>query len=284
MTKYGLVFLALAGTAALSFYVARRQWADQHPGLIDLEVAWSKVRDHPRDASAWATLGDAQAHVDQPEAAEQAYRTALRLGSDDRNLIGRLGFVLYSQGRDREAFEALQQARDQGASLPMLAYTLEALESELAVAGQTEASVTNLEDGPPPRQEARAECTVPVYRRQARGTFLVDARINDTDVRLIVDTGASLTTLAEELLDELGVEVDRQRSIHAITATGPTLLPTARVESLSIGDAEVRGLSVAVCDGCGGHIAGGLLGLDVQVALGLDLDVAHSRLRFVDCE
>jgi predicted aspartyl protease len=275
-----LLAVVAAGVAAWAGYHA---WRRAHPGLVDLDTAWQQVREEPRDPLAWAGLADAQTTMDQTEAAEQSYRTALRLGGDQPDLLGRLGFLLYAQGRDREAYALLREARDRGAELPLLGTTVAQLEERLA---PVEIVVTGPEPEELERKDASQErvCTVPVRRAHAFGTFLVETRIAGEPATLVVDTGASITALARELVDHLGIAIDARRAVHAITATGPASFPTATVSELEVAGERVAGLRVAVCDGCGGRDASGLLGLDVQAALGLELDIHASVLRFVDCD
>ncbi len=274
-----VVWIAALVAVVAGGWVAYQRWRAANPGVIDLDSAWARVQRDARAPKAWAALADAQASMDQPEAAEQSYRTALRLGGDRPALLGRLGFLLYGQGRDREALELLRGAQRGGADLPMLEQTVAGLEERLAppevVAAVPEAH-EQTENQAPPRV-----CVIPVRRTHQLGTFLVDARVNGEPVTLVVDTGASLTALAAELVDKLGVEVDEERTIHAITATGPAVFPTATVARVELGGERVTDLRVAVCDGCGGRDAGGLLGLDVQAALGLDIQA--SVLRVADC-
>ena len=60
--------------------------------------------------------------------------------------------------------------------------------------------------------------------------------------------------------------------------------PTAVLETIELEGRVARDVTVAVCNGCGGRSAGGLLGLDVQAAWGLELDLRNQRVRFVDCD
>jgi len=275
-----LVFVA-AGAGA---WAAHRAWQRANPGVVDLDSAWQTVRTNARAPNAWASLADAQAVMDQPEAAEQSYRTALRLGGDHPALLGRLGFLLYGQGRDREAYDLLRSARERGADLPMLEATVASLAerfappAKVAVAAEEEEEEEEEIDQPPEHA-----CTVPVRRAHELGTFLVDVRVAGEPATLVVDTGASLTALAHAFVVELGIDIDQERTINAITATGPAVFPTAIAATVEVGGEQVTDLRVAVCDGCGGRAANGLLGLDVQAALGLELDIQASVLRFVDC-
>jgi len=298
-----LTLIGLTALVSLGGYFGFLSYRDSHPGIVDVQAAWLAVRAEPRDAERWATLADAQAALDQEQAAEQSYLTAVRLGSDDPTVYGRLGFLLYGHGRDQEALSALRQAQDLGAELPLLARTVADLESRLAppepppepepapeaAAEDQEEQEAQQEQDPEDEitDEASASpgaCVVAAPRFGRIGPFVVTTYLEGFEVPLVVDTGASLTTLEYEVVEELGVIIDEERVIHAITATGPAVFPTARLSVIEIAGRRLEGLTVAICEGCGGRAAGGLLGLDVQAELGLELDVRQGELRFVDCE
>ncbi len=312
MASRWLFLLTLTGLVAMvsvGGYLGFQSYRASHPGVVDVQAAWLAVRTDPRDAVRWATLADAQAALDQEQAAERSYLTAVRLGSDDPTVYGRLGFLLYGHGRDQEALSALRQAQDLGAELPLLARTVAELESRLAppdpppepepvpeAVAEDEEEQEEQEDQEEqeeqyPDEEVNQQeppspglCTVAAPRFGRMGPFVVTTYLDGFEVPLVVDTGASLTTLEYEVVEELGVDIDEERVIHAITATGPAVFPTARLSVVEIAGHRLEGLMVAVCEGCGGRGAGGLLGLDVQAELGVELDVRRGELRFVDCE
>jgi len=272
-----IALVVAAGGLVGAGYLGWQAYRSEHPGEVDLQTAWIAVRLQPRHPERWAVLGDAQATVDQTLAAEKSYRTAIRLGTTDATVYGRLGFFLYGQGRDHEALDFLSEAQRRGADLPLLASTIHKLKTHPAEL---------VADEPIPETPPEAEplttrpCRIALERR---GVFIVPVLVEGVESKLIMDTGASLTVLSRELLEELDVDIDHEHTIHAITATGPTEFPTAKVGVLVLGGRPVRDLTVAVCEGCGGRSAHGLLGLDVQAALGVELDLAHSELGFRDC-
>jgi hypothetical protein len=286
----------------------------RNPGEVAVEEAWLQVQRSPRDPALWSRLGDAQARYDENAAAEHAYRTALRLGSRDASLKGRLGFLLYGAGRDHEARELLTEARAGGAQLPMLDWTL----AELEAAAQREIETSAVHEPEPqlqPQPEERPRridsgagtpvvtaeepevhevpeepeegtelCAIDAVSSRHMGTLRVPVEIGGEIYWMIVDTGASITVVSAQVVEELDLEIDSERAVRAITATGPATFERARVPSLSVADRVVEDLWVAVCEGCGGQDSVGLLGLDVQAAIGAELRVGTKQLVFTDCE
>ena len=147
---------------------------------------------------------------------------------------------------------------------------------------EEEETLSEIDSDPP--AASGGDCTLDLPRRWARGTFLIGATANDTDTTLILDTGATYTVLSRALIEEAGIEVNESPVITARTAAGLRRFQTAYVDSFWVGGREVRDLRVTICDECAAEKSAGLLGLDVQRALGMTLDVVNNRVHFSDCE
>lgn len=271
-----LLVAAAAGAGVFLFGEDLRH--RQQPGVVQLDDAWVRVRAAPRDPAAWAALGDAQVNLDQLLAAEASYRTALRLRGADGQLYARLGFMLYGWGRDEDALEALELASDLGADVPLLDFTLAQLRSEREPAPVSVAAVE------PPDASSPRHCEIPATRVAPHGVWQIKAEVNGVPTTLVVDTGASLTALDREVVGRVGATIDEERTVNAITAAGPAVFPTTRVESIAVAGRSAEAVRVAVCEKCAGTTAAGLLGLDVQAPLGMDLDIHDGVVRFGDCD
>lgn len=271
----------------------------QRPGLVALDEAWSAVRRHPHHAGAWGALGDAQSAVDQLAAAEESYRTALRLEPEAPELAARLGFLLYGKGEDAGALQLLERAQRGGAQLPMLNFVVLQLRAQADATSENEAQAPSDEVGgsepgasaqgglPPASRGAAAIDTTRFpceLALQELSTFRVPVALNGATLPLIFDTGASITTISRRSLEDLGIPIREHEQLNAITAAGSATFPTAVVEQVEVAGRVIDQLRVAVCQDCGGQSAGGLLGLDVQAAVGMELDLRRKRVRFLDCE
>ena len=115
------------------------------------------------------------------------------------------------------------------------------------------------------------------------GAFLLPAEFGSVDARLILDTGATRTLLTETFAYRADIQPDYGAMIRAVTANGAVLQPTAVVEELVVAGRVVNDLRVVICETCPDLPADGLLGLDVQKALEVQLDLVGERVRFGDC-
>lgn len=313
--RIGLVLLVLSIAAGGAALLRRR--VDGLAGRDDLVAeqarAFAAVERDPGSAAAWARLGDAQAAADDPVAAEESYRTALRLGAPGGEVHARLGFLLYAHGADEDALYHLEQAEWRGASMPLLDETLTRLRRESKAKAENPKHRRTLErvervsdrasGASKERPDAgsgaadsgagdgavlgdRVTCSIPVESSARR--VVISVLVGEpgalTRARLIYDTGASLTALSKELIERAGLGIDEGRAVRAITAVGEAELETAIVPRVEVGGRAFEDVRVAVCPGCGGAEADGLFGLDLQAALGLTLDLAAGVARVSGCE
>ncbi len=242
-------------------------------------------------------------------------------GQDTGAARARLGFLLYERGRDAEAHRWLKEAHRLGAQVPLLDEVLAQLASDTADAGilappvrssaanedrepqpiRTDAGTVELDaavwrDAPidaddtpaadnrtaaAPARPVSDTCAVPMVRRPS-GALLVDGVVNDTDIVLLVDTGATMTVLNRSAAQSANVRRLPGRLI-AQTANGQTEMQLGQVAHVVLGDRVVEDVRVAICDECIATVADGLLGLDVQARFDVQVDVVARRLLFADC-
>ena len=109
-------------------------------------------------------------------------------------------------------------------------------------------------------------------------SIIADARINGaTWVRLLVDTGADMTTISLKVLIAAGVSMHNAVSHPLVGATGLTQVQAVVVDSLEVQDARVRGLTVDAFQIA--HLPegiDGLLGRDFLDRFDLIIDRARS--------
>lgn len=93
---------------------------------------------------------------------------------------------------------------------------------------------------------------------------------------MLFDTGATYTTVNERTLRSLGVVVPRDApEITMQTANGEAQARVVLLPRLWLGGFAVEGVTVAVCEACGGEDHAGLLGLNVSGQFTVTLD--HER-------
>jgi predicted aspartyl protease len=102
------------------------------------------------------------------------------------------------------------------------------------------------------------------FERSGDGYFADAAaggRRGERSIRLLVDTGASMTGISAALLERLGAErMVREAQVH--TAGGVTRMPTYRLNSLKVGEVDLGEMVVLGLPKTPGD-ADGLLGMDV---------------------
>jgi clan AA aspartic protease (TIGR02281 family) len=120
---------------------------------------------------------------------------------------------------------------------------------------------------------------IPLRRRGNH--FLVEAQPGSGDsLELLIDTGASVTILTPAALAHHRVAYrDTGRQALFSTANGRVQAPVYRIDALTVGDWEVRGLEIGVLElGSGGAIDG-LLGMDFLQHFRFFIDQNRAELR-----
>ncbi|AKS42974.1 retropepsin-like aspartic protease family protein [Wenzhouxiangella marina] len=84
-------------------------------------------------------------------------------------------------------------------------------------------------------------------RADRQGHYVATGEINRTEVTFLVDTGATLVSVPEELADQLGLE--RQAPIGLQTAAGPVQGYLTRLDEVRLGDIVQRDVRAAINPG-----------------------------------
>lgn len=85
------------------------------------------------------------------------------------------------------------------------------------------------------------------------GHYWVSARLNGTRLRLMVDTGATVTAISQDVAEAAGVEPDLlQEDARVETANGTVTAAPARIASLRFGSIAARDLNAIVMPGANG--------------------------------
>jgi len=95
-------------------------------------------------------------------------------------------------------------------------------------------------------------------------SYFVKAILNDQEpVRLLIDTGASMTIISPELAYSLGfLEGEPEKILRFQTANGEVSAPVIRLNSLSVGDFSVDELAVGILSVSNNPRIHGLLGMN----------------------
>ncbi len=114
---------------------------------------------------------------------------------------------------------------------------------------------------------------------QSGNQFIVSVFVDEQrEVSLLIDTGASMTTLTPAVLRDLGYDLGG-RLVNFSTASGVIQAPVVKVDSISLGPASIGGVVVGALDFSrpSGQVDG-LLGMDVLQNFEFTLDQEQRRL------
>jgi clan AA aspartic protease (TIGR02281 family) len=101
----------------------------------------------------------------------------------------------------------------------------------------------------------------------------------DHELWMLFDTGATLTTLTEADLADIGVHVASDApTVTMHTAAGDRNARLVLLDQIWIGGFPVDGVTVSVCDACADDKAAGLLGLDVSGQFLVTLDTVRHEV------
>jgi aspartyl protease family protein len=87
------------------------------------------------------------------------------------------------------------------------------------------------------------------------GHFYVNAKLNGQDVRFMVDSGASVTTVSRSAANAAGMDIGTRRAT-VITANGPTSVMQSYADRLQIGSIERTDFPVDVSEQEGLNLLG----------------------------
>lgn len=127
--------------------------------------------------------------------------------------------------------------------------------------------------------QRQRQLETPVALLRNGSHFIVEASLNHSEVRLLLDTGASLTVLSREVARALGLRaIDAQQTVTINTANGTTEAQLYRVESIVVGAFDVSPIDIAVVDQLAIEGASGLLGMNFLEHFDFRIDQEHAEL------
>jgi len=101
------------------------------------------------------------------------------------------------------------------------------------------------------------------------------------EMDMMLDTGATYTTLPRLLLATLGIHLTEEHpSITLQTANGERNAQLVLLDKLWLGDLAIEGVAIAVCDACASEQTTGLLGLNVTGGYNLNIDADRREVVF----
>lgn len=204
------------------------------------------------------------------------------------NKINKLGTELAETNKQMEQSQK-EQSGDQSLILPYLK-AIESLRSELALCGTPENRAQygyffeGVEAGLNEMVAGLKTETVPFSQRG--GVMLVKARLNDEiDATLILDTGASSTTISKELAVRLGIMTKNAPLSFSVLADGSVAPSTrATLRSLKVGSAIRQDVPVSILNQPPGAEAEGLLGMTFLQHFTIHLNASSGQVDLIHLE
>ena len=305
----GSVAAANARTQILSH--ARQLVAESRFGLAEqllqrfLVAAYRDVEAHILLAEVYFGKQDFDAAIDQLyEVRGYAYRPAMlqRIDRRIRSIVAKLASTLNSNN-DQNALLVLyqhltQQEPDHAPWFIGLAAAQLALDDKEAarrslllvsqdpdVGAQAQVMLSELTialagtHNTEPQDSVTEFAGIPLHR--SGNHFIVDARpARDRNIRLLIDTGASMTMLTPDVFEQRGIRYQNTgRSGVFNTANGPVRAPVYVLDSLSVGDWQVNQLEVGVLALHEGAKIDGLLGMNFLQHFQFFIDQNEALLR-----
>ena len=101
------------------------------------------------------------------------------------------------------------------------------------------------------------------------------------EIDMMLDTGATYTTLPRLILATLGIPSSpKNPQIKLQTANGERTAELVLIDKLWLGDLAIEGVAIAICDACASEHTSGLLGLNVTGGYNLTIDADRKEVIF----
>lgn len=88
------------------------------------------------------------------------------------------------------------------------------------------------------------------------GHFWVDAKVNGHDVKFLVDSGATTTTIDRQTAKGLGVQISARRDQYVRTGNGIVRVASGRADELTIGGITRHDVDLEITDNDGLNVLG----------------------------
>lgn len=139
-----------------------------------------------------------------------------------------------------------------------------------------------------PTEQGEVESSKALLVPMAEGgtAILMDATLkgpkSELTLRYLFDTGASYTTISSKTATRLGISVPEDApTLTFNTASGPRESRMVHLPALQLGQVEISGLLVSVCDACVNERSEGLLGLNVMREFFVQMDHKNQRMQLL---
>jgi clan AA aspartic protease (TIGR02281 family) len=260
---------------------AARARVRQRDGDGALELYRQAAAATPDSVTAHLELGTLCGALRQPDCMLEAFRSVMRLRPDDVGLMYDIARVLRRSAQTHLALNAYARILElepehADAAFERAQALHDAGQPEQALAAFTDFARRFTEDGRRDQARKRVRALRAVQAREAGhfevpvlhtgSVLLVDGAVqgveDETEVRFLLDTGATTTVISRRLAARLGIGLRSRgmRTARFQTANGPVFAPIVTLESVRVGNAVAYDVEAAVHD---------LGGVPIEAILGL---------------
>jgi clan AA aspartic protease (TIGR02281 family) len=125
---------------------------------------------------------------------------------------------------------------------------------------------------------------IAVPLKNSRNALMVDATLYHRDARtsgaFIIDTGATYTSISQELAEKLGIDLTHCETVRITTANGRIDVPKVTIDTLSVNGLEAHQVEATVIPVRHGSSFAGLIGLSFIRQFVLTIDPQGGQLIF----
>ncbi|HEY9687990.1 MAG TPA: retropepsin-like aspartic protease [Coleofasciculaceae cyanobacterium] len=125
---------------------------------------------------------------------------------------------------------------------------------------------------------------IAVPLKNSRNALMVDATLHNRDAHVggtfIIDTGATYTSISQELAEKLGIDLSHCETVRITTANGRIDVPKVMIETLNVNGLEAHNVEATVIPVRHGSSFSGLIGLSFIRQFVLTIDPQGGQLIF----
>lgn len=223
------------------------------------------------------------------------FREAIRQNAGNTNAHYYLGLSLDHMGRKNEATQEYRYVIHKGKEPGIVQFAherLNALASVLPVSEKVDARdlalvypVTSLKSATETESWTSQVEQIAVPLKSNQNALMVDASLTQEDRSssgaFIIDTGATYTSISQQMADKLGLDLENSEKVLITTANGRIEVPKITIDKLNVNGLEAHNVEATVIPVRHGSSFCGLLGLSFirQFVVTIDPQAGHLIFR-----
>ena len=230
-------------------------------------------------------------HNQNYQAATHYFQNVIRKDTANINAHYYLGLSLDKLGLAEEAFNEYHLVTRQGREAKIVHFAHERLNALASVLSTPEAVNELGLKGVSPSNQAGFPAvsagwidmaqTIAVPLKSSSNALMVDAVLTQaqrtTEGTFIIDTGATYTSISQQMAEHLGLELRQCEKVLITTANGQIEVPKVLIETLRVNELEAHNVEATVISVRQGSSFSGLLGLSFirQFVVTIDPEAGH---------